>query len=115
MISATVDELTHLNRITPRARAVASAEAMDWPGITKGLNEYGNAVLSGALTVQECNGLADLYANEEGFRSWVVMASHGFAVANTNTSIIHCQTLSAACVQVFTASSYLSRMRGTNP
>ncbi|HEY2381278.1 MAG TPA: hypothetical protein VGK48_08875, partial [Terriglobia bacterium] len=64
MISATVDELTHLNRITPPARAVASAEAMDWPGITKGLNEYGNAVLSGALTVQECNGLAGLYANE---------------------------------------------------
>ena len=78
MISATVDELTHLNRITPPARAVASAEAMDWPGITKGLNEYGNAVLSGALAVQECNGLAGLYANEEGFRSRVVMASHGF-------------------------------------
>jgi hypothetical protein len=78
MISATVDELTHLNRVTPPARAVASAEAMDWPGITKGLNEYGNAVLSGALTVQECNGLAGLYANEEGFRSRVVMASHGF-------------------------------------
>jgi hypothetical protein len=58
--------------------AVARAEAMDWPRITKGLNEYGNAVLSGVLTAQECDGLAGLYANEEGFRSRVVMARHGF-------------------------------------
>jgi hypothetical protein len=51
---------------------------MDWPGIAKGLNEYGNAVLRGVLTAPECNGLAGLYANEERFRSRVVMASHGF-------------------------------------
>jgi hypothetical protein len=73
-----IDEVTHSDRPASGASPVARAEAMDWPGIAKGLNEYGNAVLRGVLTAPECNGLAGLYANEERFRSRVVMASHGF-------------------------------------
>jgi hypothetical protein len=54
------------------------ADALDWREIAKGLSEHGNAVLAGVLTAQECEALAGLYANEEGFRSRVVMARHGF-------------------------------------
>jgi uncharacterized protein len=35
-------------------------------------------VLAGVLTPQECKALANLYSNEEGFRSRVVMERHGF-------------------------------------
>jgi hypothetical protein len=51
---------------------------VDWPGIATRLNENGNAVFPGLLTVRECEALAGLYPNEEGFRSRVVMARHGF-------------------------------------
>ena len=78
MISASSDEVTHSRALPQAANAVARVEAIDWPGIAKGLNHYGNAVLRSVLTAQECIALAGLYANEEGFRSRVVMASHGF-------------------------------------
>ncbi len=78
MISVTIDEVTHSDRLPAAANPVASVEAMDWSDIEKALNDYGNAVLHGVLTAQECDGLAGLYANEEGFRSRVVMGRHGF-------------------------------------
>jgi uncharacterized protein len=52
--------------------------ALDRPEIAERLSENGNAVLAGVLTAQECDALAGLYPNEEGFRSRVVMARHGF-------------------------------------
>ncbi|MDO8378516.1 2OG-Fe(II) oxygenase [Phenylobacterium sp.] len=42
------------------------------------LDTYGCAVLPGLLTPSECRDLAALYGQEEGFRSRVVMARHGF-------------------------------------
>lgn len=77
MISASLDEVNHLDR-SAAANVVARVGAIDWPGTTKALNDNGNAVLQSLLTAQECNELAGLYANEEGFRSRVVMARHGF-------------------------------------
>jgi hypothetical protein len=56
----------------------ARIEALDWQEIGKNLDEQGNAVLAGVLTPQECMALANLYPNEEGFRSRVVMGRHGF-------------------------------------
>lgn len=42
------------------------------------LNRYGCAVLEHLITPGECQGLAALYAEEEPFRSRIVMARHGF-------------------------------------
>jgi hypothetical protein len=58
--------------------AFANSEALDWQEIGKILDEQGNAVLAGVLTSQECEALAGLYANEDLFRSRVVMGRHGF-------------------------------------
>ena len=70
---------TEIGAALPKAAAVfARIEALDWQEIGKNLDEQGNAVLAGVLTPQECMALANLYPNEEGFRSRVVMGRHGF-------------------------------------
>lgn len=70
---------TEINAALPKAaRSVARIEALDWQEISKNLDELGNATLAGVLTLQECQALASLYPNEEGFRSRVVMERHGF-------------------------------------
>jgi uncharacterized protein len=46
--------------------------------IERELDERGNAILNGLLTRAECQALADLYADDNVFRSRVVMAKHGF-------------------------------------
>ena len=46
----------------------------DWTS----LETYGYTVLKGALTGEECASLAASYGHEDGFRSRVVMARHGF-------------------------------------
>ncbi|ABF12310.1 2OG-Fe(II) oxygenase [Cupriavidus metallidurans] len=53
-------------------------EAYDWMNIGISLDAYGNAVLPGLLTVEQCDGLAALYPNEKGYRTRIVMARHGF-------------------------------------
>jgi hypothetical protein len=50
----------------------------DWEDIERSLDFHGHAVLPGLLTAQQCVELATLYSREEGFRSRVVMARHGF-------------------------------------
>ena len=42
------------------------------------LDAYGNAILNRLLTPDECRSLADLYPDDDHFRSRVVMARHGF-------------------------------------
>lgn len=42
------------------------------------LDVQGHAVVQGILTPQQCREMAGVYANEEAFRSRVVMARHGF-------------------------------------
>ena len=53
-------------------------EAYDWISIGSSLDAYGNAVLPGLLTVEQCDALAALYPNEKGYRTRIVMARHGF-------------------------------------
>jgi uncharacterized protein len=63
------------------ARCVSPVErlaAADWPRIAAGLDERGTAMVPNLLTRAECRDLAASYAGESGFRSRVVMASHGF-------------------------------------
>jgi hypothetical protein len=58
--------------------AVSRVKLLDWQQIGHELNESGNAILNGILTPRECGALTSLYANDNGFRSRVVMARHGF-------------------------------------
>ena len=50
----------------------------DWADIQASLDANGSAVLPRLLTPAQCAQLAALYAREDGFRSRVVMARHGF-------------------------------------
>lgn len=53
-------------------------ETYDWVSIGHSLDAHGNAVLPGLLTAEQCDALAALYPQEEGYRSRIVMARHGF-------------------------------------
>jgi hypothetical protein len=53
-------------------------EAYDWERIAYALDVQGNAVLPCLLSAEQCDGLVALYPREEGYRSRIVMARHGF-------------------------------------
>jgi hypothetical protein len=50
----------------------------DWNGVRAALDEYGCTTIAGLLTPSECESIADLYAQDNPFRSRVVMSRHGF-------------------------------------
>ena len=52
--------------------------AIDWPSVRDQLDAQGWVVLPRLLPSARCVELAALYAGEEGFRSRVIMARHGF-------------------------------------
>ena len=56
----------------------ARVNAIDWDKIEDDLNAYGCATVQQLLTTVECNALSALYAQEDLYRSRVVMARHGF-------------------------------------
>jgi hypothetical protein len=58
--------------------AGARIPRIDGSALEGDLEAQGWSVLRDLLTSAECDGLASLYAQEEGFRSRVVMARHGF-------------------------------------
>jgi hypothetical protein len=53
-------------------------EAIDWPAISADLDAQGWAVMPKLLSAEECGAVAGLYQKDEGFRSKIVMARHGF-------------------------------------
>ncbi len=53
-------------------------QTLDWTDIAGELDVQGCAVLGALLSPQECEALASLYADNQGFRSRVVMGQHGF-------------------------------------
>ena len=62
-----------------RAPAVAERVAsLDWERLLAELDERGHAVAPMLLDAMECRALAALYADEESFRSRVVMERHAF-------------------------------------
>ena len=66
-------------RDAPAGLAVGErVAALAWDRIGAALDAYGCAVTGPLLTAAECAGLAALYGREEGFRSRIVMARHGF-------------------------------------
>jgi hypothetical protein len=53
-------------------------DTIDWPRVAAELDAQGWAILPNLLTPAEADAIAGLYGREEGFRSRVVMARHGF-------------------------------------
>jgi hypothetical protein len=53
-------------------------KAFDWDGVSKSLDAQGSAMLERIISPDECQSLAELYADEDRFRSRVVMGRHGF-------------------------------------
>ncbi len=51
---------------------------LDWAAIDAGLDAAGHAVTGPLLSAAECASMAARYAGEDGFRSRVVMARHGY-------------------------------------
>jgi hypothetical protein len=51
---------------------------LDWSHLTEQLNGFGNAVIEGLLTPEECRKISSLYPDDNQFRSHVHMARHGF-------------------------------------
>src|SRR6201996_5425218 len=51
---------------------------MDWDRIAVELDQQGWAILPGLMEDAACDAIAALYDREDGFRSRVVMARHGF-------------------------------------
>jgi uncharacterized protein len=51
---------------------------MDWPRISRDLDDQGSALLPGIVSPDECQSLVHLYPDDSLFRSRVVMARHGF-------------------------------------
>ncbi|GGY20558.1 prolyl 4-hydroxylase [Rhodanobacter panaciterrae] len=58
--------------------ASARLQVFDWADVASELDTQGCAMLDALLSPQECRALAGLYANDELFRSRVVMGRHGF-------------------------------------
>jgi uncharacterized protein len=56
----------------------ARLAACDWAALHDALNERGVACVPGLLLPRECADLAQLYAQDELFRSCIVMARYGF-------------------------------------
>jgi uncharacterized protein len=71
-----------LAKAAPTSSAGRSAETRtsqyDWETLSGDLNGYGCAVLEKLLSPDECRQIAELYPEEEHFRSHIHMARHGF-------------------------------------
>ncbi len=65
------------DRIDP-VPASPAIDRIDWARAGEELDERGFALLPGLLAAGECESLAAIYADDERFRSRVVMARHGF-------------------------------------
>jgi uncharacterized protein len=51
---------------------------VDWSSAEQSLNAFGNVVLPGLLSRDECLSFIELYSHDEHYRSRIVMARHGF-------------------------------------
>jgi hypothetical protein len=64
----------------PQSLFSRSIARLDWPGIESSLDQNGCAVLQGLFTSTQCDQMADLYHQEELFRTRIDMARHGFGM-----------------------------------
>ena len=57
---------------------VADPVGVDWARVAENLDAKGFAVMPRLLSCDQCHSVAGLYADDEHFRSRIVMARHGF-------------------------------------
>ncbi len=69
---------TSVSNAIPATNAVARIKALDWESISQQLDAQGSALLERVLSADECHALAQVYPEDDIFRSHVVMARHGF-------------------------------------
>ncbi|HEY6434283.1 MAG TPA: 2OG-Fe(II) oxygenase [Acetobacteraceae bacterium] len=62
----------------PAPEVAARIAGLDWPALSRELDEFGCARTGPLLSPAECIALAGQYGSDELFRSRVVMARHGF-------------------------------------
>jgi hypothetical protein len=67
-----------VNAASTTRRAADRAAAADWAALAASLDAQGWAILPKLLSADECDGVAGLYDESDGFRSRIVMARHGF-------------------------------------
>jgi uncharacterized protein len=60
------------------ADAAGRASALAWSRVAEDLDAHGCAVIERLLSPDECRSMAELYPEDDRFRSRVVMARHGF-------------------------------------
>jgi uncharacterized protein len=58
--------------------AAGRASALAWSRVAEDLDAHGCAVIERLLSPDECRSMAELYPEDDRFRSRVVMARHGF-------------------------------------
>jgi hypothetical protein len=63
---------------TTQAEIQGRVDSVDWKQVQVELNAQGWAVVQKLLSLAEADFVAGLYRQEEGFRSHVIMARHGF-------------------------------------
>jgi len=71
----------HANMMLPvpaTQSIVDGIEVLAWKDISRGMDERGSAIVERLLSSDECRSLAAYYAEEDAFRSRVVMERHGF-------------------------------------
>lgn len=56
----------------------AQLQLADWPAVTNDLNAQGWSVMRSLLSPSECESVAALYDQPQGFRKRIQMARHGF-------------------------------------
>jgi hypothetical protein len=57
---------------------VERVDGFDWQGVARDLDQQGHAMMEQLLSPEECLAIAGLYADDDVFRSRVVMERHGF-------------------------------------
>jgi hypothetical protein len=62
----------------PKQDFVERFDGLDWPRLIGDLDARGNAVVERVLGVEQCRQLTASYAQDEPFRSRVIMSRHGF-------------------------------------
>ncbi|GLQ55457.1 hypothetical protein GCM10010862_27160 [Devosia nitrariae] len=71
--------------------------AIDWSAVSADLDAQGWAVMPTLLTADNCNAVAGRYDQDQGFRSHVVMARHGFGRGEYKYLPIRCRRWSRSC------------------
>jgi hypothetical protein len=69
------------NRIFPMTSPKSISQrisAIEWKRVSHDLDAHGSAMIKRLLFPEECRRLAELYAQDENFRSRVVMERYGF-------------------------------------